>query len=82
MLLFTTVKKNEENNTTKRLRRIHEFYKSHSGCTVIEAITFIPETKFMVEKYSSLRSKLTIKGTDEPELTDKLERCEYNKNKL
>lgn len=82
LLSFITVKKNEENITIKRLRRIHKYYQLHPGCTINKAVTFVPETKSMVEKYSLIRLKLTRSGINEPNLTDRLERCEYNKNKL
>ena len=41
-------------NNIKRLYYIYQYYQSNPGCTQDEAITFIPETKFMVEQYSKI----------------------------
>ena len=43
--------------TIKRLNQIHEYYQDHPGCTINQAVTFIPETRVMVYKYSSIRSE-------------------------
>jgi hypothetical protein len=40
-----------------RLRIIHEYYQSNPGCTIHNAITFIPETKAMVSQYSKIRNE-------------------------
>lgn len=40
-----------------RLSRIHDYYQSHVGCTQKQAIIFLDETKFIVEKYSAIRTE-------------------------
>lgn len=38
--------------TAERIKKVHEYYSAHPGCTIEEAVTFIPETKYIVEKYN------------------------------
>lgn len=50
--------KNLQNATTKkRLQRIHQYFQDNPGCTINEAVTFIPETQNIVQRYSKNREK-------------------------
>ncbi len=55
MPIFRSNITRQEKETKARLDRIHRFYLDHPGCTINDAVTFIPETKGMVERYSKNR---------------------------
>jgi len=40
-----------------RLRNIHNYYQLCGKCTINQAITFLDETKYLVGKYSLIRSQ-------------------------
>ena len=60
-----TAKQNEA-----RLNKINEYYRDNPGCTINNAVTFIPETAMLVTQYSKLRTALVIEG-DQDEITPK-----------
>ena len=45
-----------------RLNKINKYYRDNPGCTMKNAITFIPESAALVSQYSKLRTKLVIEG--------------------
>lgn len=45
-------------DTEHRLNHIHEWHKSNPGATIQQAMTFIPESEYMVKKY---RKNITMK---------------------
>lgn len=57
MPYFKTVKRQQEQETKARLEIIHQYFQDHTGCTIREAVTFIPETDSMVQKYSKSRGE-------------------------
>lgn len=44
-------------NNIKRMNRIHEYYQDNPGCTIEDAVSFIPETSALVQKYSLVRTE-------------------------
>lgn len=44
-------------NTKLRLLRIHRYFVDNPGCTINNAVTFIPETQTMVQRYSKNKDK-------------------------
>ena len=52
-----------------RLNRINQYYQANPGCTINQAVTFIPETSMLVQQYSKLRTELVIEGHQD-EITD------------
>ena len=55
-----------------RLKNINQYYKDNPGCTINQAVTFIPpqgESAAMVTQFSKLRTKLIIEG-DQDEIKD------------
>ncbi len=53
----TTLKR----KTKERLQRIHQYFLDNPGCTINEAVAFIPETQGMVERYSKDRDKFNTR---------------------
>ena len=53
-----------------RLNKINKYYQANPGCTMKNAITFIPESAALVSQYSKLRTELVIEG-DQDEITVK-----------
>ncbi|MCK5012779.1 MAG: hypothetical protein KAS66_03085 [Candidatus Omnitrophica bacterium] len=54
-----------------RLARINKYYKANPGCTIKQAVAFIPpqgESAALVSQYSKLRTELVIEG-DQDEIT-------------
>ena len=51
-----------------RLNKINEYYQDNLGCTMKNAITFIPESAALVSQYSKLLTALVIEG-DQDEIT-------------
>ena len=51
-----------------RLIDINQYYQANPGCTMKNAITFIPESAALVSQYSKLRTALIIEG-DQDEIT-------------
>ena len=51
-----------------RLIDINRYYQANPGCTMKNAITFIPESAALVSQYSKLRTELVIEG-DQDEIT-------------
>ena len=51
-----------------RLIDINRYYQTNPGCTMKNAITFIPESAALVSQYSKLRTELVIEG-DQDEIT-------------
>lgn len=46
-----------KHKTKERLQRIHQYFLDNPGCTIDNAVAFIPETQGMVERYSKDRDK-------------------------
>lgn len=46
-----------------RLTRINNYYQANPGCSINQAVTFIPESSALVQQYSKLRTELVIDGT-------------------
>ena len=53
-----------------RLNKINRYYQANPGCTMKNAITFVPESAALVSQYSKLRTELVIEG-DQDEITAK-----------
>ena len=53
-----------------RLNKINRYYQDNLGCTINNAVTFIPESAALVGQYSKLRTELVIEG-DQDEITPK-----------
>ena len=53
-----TFKRGIEVKSIKRLQKIHEYFQTHPKCSQVDAVTFIPETKYMIEKYCNNQSKV------------------------
>ena len=51
-----------------RLNNINRYYNENPGCTMKNAITFVPESAALVSQYSKLRTELVIEG-DQDEIT-------------
>ena len=51
-----------------RLNKINKYYQDNPGCTMKNAITFIPESAALVGQYSKLLTELVIEG-DQDEIT-------------
>ena len=51
-----------------RLIDINKYYQANPGCTIKNAVTFIPESAALVGQYSKLRTELVIEG-DQDEIT-------------
>ena len=51
-----------------RLNKINRYYRDNPGCTMKNAITFIPESAALVSQYSKLLTALVIEG-DQDEIT-------------
>ena len=51
-----------------RLNTINMYYRENPGCTMKNAITFIPESAALVSQYSKLRTALVVDG-DQDEIT-------------
>ncbi|MCK5013639.1 MAG: hypothetical protein KAS66_07455 [Candidatus Omnitrophica bacterium] len=51
-----------------RLIDINKYYQANPGCTMKNAITFVPESAALVSQYSKLRTELVIEG-DQGEIT-------------
>ena len=54
-----------------RLNKINRYYQTNPGCTIKEAVVFIPpqgESAALVGQYSKLRTELVIEG-DQDEIT-------------
>lgn len=55
MPYFRTHNRRQEQETKERLETIHQYFQDNPGCTIREAVTFMPETDSMVQKYSKNR---------------------------
>ena len=53
-----------------RLIDINMYYQANPGCTIKNAVIFIPESAALVTQYSKLRTELVIDG-DQDEITPK-----------
>lgn len=65
---MTPYQKITANQKEKRLNKINRYYQANPGCTMKNAITFIPESAALVSQYSRLRTELVIEG-DRDEIT-------------
>ena len=61
---YNTQNRKQEQDTKKRLGIIHQYYLDHPGCTINQAVTFIPETESMVKKYSKNREEYVVGYND------------------
>ena len=41
-----------------RLNNINRYYSENQGCSINQAVTFIPESSALVQQYSKLRTEL------------------------
>lgn len=57
MPYFITINRKQEQETKERLIKIHKYFQKHPKCTIREAVTFIPKTDSMVQKYSKNREE-------------------------
>ena len=53
-----------------RLNKINQYYQENPGCTIKNAVAFIPESAALVTQYSKLRTELVLEG-DQDEITPK-----------
>lgn len=51
-----------------RLNNINDYYQANQGCSINQAVTFIPESASLVQQYSKLRREKIIDG-DQDEIT-------------
>lgn len=57
---FESSKQLQATETENRLNHIHEWHKANPGATIQQAMTFIPESEYMVKKY---RKNIAMKFT-------------------
>ena len=63
-----------------RLNNINNYYQANPGCSINQAVTFIPESAALVQQYSKLRTELVIDG-DQDKITPKdIEEYVYGAN--
>lgn len=53
-----------------RLNNINKYYQENPGCSINQAVTFIPESTSLVQQYSKLRTEMVIDG-DQDKITAK-----------
>lgn len=58
-MIFISSRQLQALDTERRLQAIHEWFTSNPGATIYQAITFIPETKYMAELYYRNKEKYT-----------------------
>lgn len=58
-MIFVSSRRLQEADTERRLQTTHEWFTQHHGATIEQAVTFIPETKYIVELYYRNKEKYT-----------------------
>ena len=65
-----------------RLIDINKYYQANPGCTMKNAITFIPESAALVSQYSKLLTALVIEGDQDESTAEDLHEYVYGEEPL
>ena len=63
-----------------RLNNINNYYQANPGCSINQAVTFIPESSALVQQYSKLRRELIIDGGQDKITAKDIEEYVYGTN--
>ena len=65
-----------------RLNNINRYYSENQGCSINQAVTFIPESSALVQQYSKLRRELVLDGGHDEITGEDIEEYVFGLNPL